>query len=152
MKNIYLILSIAIAILSMLRHLSLNSTKLELVIISLINIAMLYFNLVYIQSIGLDINFYIIDLFLNIILSLFRIIYFNINNKLIKIGIKYIINLIIKYLILQPITFFSQLFFFANKLFNYLKFNLNKGLILYDEIDPLKLINKNMIKNLNFTT
>jgi hypothetical protein len=157
MKNILLLFSIAIAILSMFRHLTFNSTIFEIVIILLINIAMLYFNVVYIQSIGLDISFYIINfiLLINIILILFRIIYFNINNKFIKIGIKYIVNFIVKQIILQPITFLSQLSFFMNRLFNYLKINFNKGLILYDEIEPLKLISikydkKSKFHNIDF--
>jgi hypothetical protein len=156
-KILLLILSTAIAILSMFRHLTLNSTIFEIVIILLINIAMLYFNLVYIQTIGLDIGLYIIIFisFINIILILLRIIYFNTNNEFIKIKIKFIINLIIKHIILYPITFFSQLFFFLNRIFNYLKYNFNKGFILYDEIEPLKLISikydeKSKFHNIDF--
>lgn len=152
MTYIFLILSIAIALFSMFRHLSPNSSILEIIIILFFNIFTLYFNWTHIEW---NINFYIIGFFLilNIIFIIFRIIYFYIENKFIKGSIRYIHSIMLKYIFLYPITVFSKISFYINRIFNYIKINLNKGFIWYDnndEINPLKLINITYDKNLKF--
>jgi hypothetical protein len=136
----------------MFKHLSPNSSILEIIIILFINLLTLYFNISYNEW---NINFYITDFFLilNIIFILFRIIYFYTKNKYIKKSIRYVHSFILKYIFIYPITLFSKISFYINRVFNYIKINLNKGFIWYDnndEIKALNLINITYDENLKF--